>query len=479
MSALRRLAIVGSGPAGFYTAARVLGRSAGNVAIDMFESLPIPHGLVRYGVAPDHPEVKIVINRFDEVATNPHFRFFGNVTIGQDVSVAELAQHYDGIVLAYGASQDKTLGLDQETTTKGVLSARSFVGWYNGHPDYQDLDLDLTNTDTAVVVGHGNVALDVARVLLSPIDRLATTDITAQALDTLRTSRIRHVHLLGRRGPLQVQFTTKELREMFSIANLALRTDLPLLTRELERGKAHIASRRPLKRLLDLLYKQVRSELPKTWSLDFLTSPQALVTAPPPTLSDPALEPYTGTLTGLTVCHNTLEGPVESPRAIATDQTHTIETGLLLRSIGYRSEAVDPSVPFDTRHHIVPNSQGRVDPALLAAHHCTLPLGMYVSGWLKRGPSGVIVSTMSDAFETAEAILSDIDQSPSSDLVPSTPSSSILELLRARGKVPVTYADWKRIEKYEFAQGQLQGKPREKLTRVEDMLQTLQLPSSH
>ncbi|KAJ1658507.1 NADPH-adrenodoxin reductase, partial [Dispira simplex] len=363
---MQRLAIVGSGPAGFYTAARLLGRLPERLAIDMFEKYPIPHGLVRYGVAPDHPEVKSVINRFDEVASHPNFRYFGNVSIGQDLSLTELRRLYDRVVLAYGASQDKLLGLTGEETTRGALSAREFVAWYNGHPDFQKLSVDLTGTDTAVIIGQGNVALDVARVLLSPLDKLAKTDITENALEHLCRSKIRHVRVVGRRGPAQMQFTTKELREMFRIPGLQLAVDRDLVTRELNRAKHHIVKQRPLKRMTDLLYKQIDIALPsrdakvqgdnKTWTLDFLQSPRELIRNP----LDHPLDSFTHILRGIILEHNQLVGPVDNPKAEGTGVVETVETGLMLRSIGYRSLPLDPTLPFDTCQCIIPNISGRI-----------------------------------------------------------------------------------------------------------------------
>ncbi|KAJ1969334.1 NADPH-adrenodoxin reductase [Dimargaris xerosporica] len=528
---LPRLAIIGSGPAGFYTAARVLNRLPQGVAIDMFEKLPVPHGLVRYGVAPDHPEVKTVMNRFDEVAQAPNFRFFGNVTVGHDIALSELKSLYDGIVFAYGASGDRSLGLPEEHETHGVLSARSFVGWYNGHPDYQRLDIDVTSTDTAVVIGHGNVALDVARVLLSPIDALAKTDITEHALEQLKSSRIRHVHLVGRRGPVQVQFTTKELREMFHLPDVAFHVDPALLGHELNRYSAYIAQKRPLKRLLTLLHQHatapassmlpagavrtsgsapltsrgpaIRTGSGKSWSLDFLRSPRALVTDPNPNPPG-AKHGYARVLRALELEHNRLVGTLESPRAQGTGLTETIETGLLLRSIGYQSTPLDREVPFDSQRHIIPNVAGRVlaeVPSTLAttatvssSEATNAPLapipGMYVSGWLKQGPVGIIVSTMNGAFETGDSIVADFQaRSHEPRAAPSLAndkparvfhsgghSPDVLDLLVQRGVHVVSYADWKRLEAHEFALGSTRQKPREKIRHIAEMLDIIKHP---
>ncbi|KAJ1982243.1 NADPH-adrenodoxin reductase [Dimargaris verticillata] len=520
---LPRLAIIGSGPAGFYTAARVLNRLSHDVAIDMFEKLPVPHGLVRYGVAPDHPEVKTVMNRFDEVAQAPNFRFFGNVTVGQDIALAELKSMYDGIVFAYGASGDRSLGLPEEHETRGVLSARSFVGWYNGHPDYQDLNIDLTSTDTAIVIGHGNVALDVARVLLSPINTLARTDITEPALEQLKASRVRHVHLVGRRGPVQVQFTTKELREMFHLPDVAFRVDTTVLDHELNRCSEYISKKRPLKRLLALLHKHasapalsagplpsrgpaIRTGLGKSWSLDFLRSPKALVTDPipnPPSVNDG----HSRILRAIELEHNRLVGLLEAPRAEGTGLSETLETGLLLRSIGYQSTPLDHEVPFNSERHVIPNVAGRVlaevpaalttaaaEPSPKDVNTPTLSLapapGMYVSGWLKQGPVGIIVSTMNGAFETGDSIVADFQarkhaphaaqsstkDKPSEALCGSGHSHDALDLLNERGVHVVSYADWKRLEAHEFALGSSREKPREKIRHIAEMLDIIKRP---
>ncbi|KAK9767287.1 NADPH-adrenodoxin reductase [Basidiobolus ranarum] len=448
------LAIVGSGPGGFYTAAKVMQLLPGT-KVDMFESLPVPHGLVRFGVAPDHPEVKLVMNRFDEVAQSSDFRFFGNVTVGKDISVSELKDTYDGIVLSYGASEDRVLNIKNENAG-GVHSARAFVGWYNGHPDHKQIDLDLTSTDTAMVIGQGNVALDVARVLLSPIDELRKTDITEHALEALSKSRIRRVHVVGRRGPLQVAFTTKELREMFALPNTKLEVDVDLLQDQLSHGQALLSKNRALKRLLGVLEKEIPSNAiknaDKSWSLKFLRSPVEIIAE-------------NNRVKAVKMEINTLEGPADAPVALGTGSYEDVESGLVFRSIGYKSTPIE-GIPFDIRRGVVPNVHGRVVDGEQSL------AGMYTSGWLKRGPSGVIVSTMQDAFETAGAIAADIkDGKPL--LNPTQPGRDVSNLLKERNVRVVSYQDWKNIEQVEFDVGAARGKPREKFTSVEEMLRIL------
>ncbi|KAI8067887.1 hypothetical protein BC940DRAFT_300686, partial [Gongronella butleri] len=376
-----RLAVIGSGPAGFYASHRLL-KDHANTRIDMFDALPIPHGLVRYGVAPDHPEVKNVMTTFDKVADDARFRFVGNVSVGVDsapLSVRDLQQHYDALLFSYGASEDRQLGIEQEDAY-GSTSARAFVGWYNGYPGNQDLKLPLDETDTAIVIGQGNVALDVARVLLTPIDELRKTDITERALAALAKSRIKHVHVVGRRGPLQVSFTTKELREQLNLPGVRYEADHAWIQDQLAAHQTFIDKQRPLKRLMGLLAKGKNdNEGDKSWRLQFLRSPTAI-------LADDE-----NRVKGIRYEINKLEGNIEKQRAVGTGQFEEQACGLVLRSIGYRSLPL-AGVPFDQHRGLIPNIYGKIVQASDAKN--TLP-GMYTAGWLKRGPTGVIVSTMS------------------------------------------------------------------------------------
>ncbi|KAF7723986.1 hypothetical protein EC973_001446 [Apophysomyces ossiformis] len=450
-----RLAVVGSGPAGFYTSHRLL-KECPDVAIDMYDSLPVPHGLVRFGVAPDHPEVKNVMSTFDKVAEDARFRFLGNVHIGQHLTVPELKQHYDAILFSYGASEDRRLGVPNEDVY-GVDSARAFVGWYNGHPAHRSLKLPLDDTDTAVVIGQGNVALDVARILLSPIDELRKTDITEYALEALSKSRIRHVHVVGRRGPLQVSFTSKELREQMSLPSVSFRADHSFIKSEIEAAAPLLSKTRPLKRLMGLLEKgssTVGGD--RSWSLQFLRSPSEIIT----NADGSAVKAIQYEL-------NQLEGPLEQRKAVGTGVFETQDTGLVLRSIGYKSLPIE-GLPFDERQGRVPNRYGKV----LDGEE-ELP-GLYTAGWLKRGPTGVIVSTMTDAYETADTIMDDIKQGkPMLDGQHKGGAEDLIPVLKERGSQPVSYQEWKEIEAAEFAAGAKLGKPREKFHCVKDMLAVL------
>ncbi|RCI06261.1 hypothetical protein CU098_006030 [Rhizopus stolonifer] len=450
-----RLAIVGSGPAGFYTAHRLL-KEWPNTQVDMFDALPVPHGLVRFGVAPDHPEVKNVMTTFDKVAEDSRFRFFGNVSVGRSgVSIKDLQENFDAVLLSYGASEDRKMDIPGEELY-GVESARTFVGWYNGHPNYRDLQLPLDDTDTAVVVGQGNVALDIARILLSPVDELRKTDITEYALEALSKSRIKHVHVVGRRGPVQVSFTSKELREQMALPNVAFKSDMDFIRQEIEFSQSIVSKNRPLKRLMSLLEKgSANKDTDKSWTAQFLRSPIEVLG-------------NQSRVEGIKYAINQLEGPLEARKAVPTGKFEVQECGLVLKSIGYKSRPME-GVPFDVRRGIVPNEYGRI----LNGEN-KVP-GMYTAGWLKRGPTGVIVSTMSDAYETADTIAKDLrdgqEMLPGGG--PKAGADGLNDLLKSKGIEPVSYSDWKKIEAAEFAVGATLGKPREKFATVRDMLSVL------
>ncbi|KAJ2553466.1 NADPH-adrenodoxin reductase [Coemansia sp. RSA 1933] len=466
----KHVAVVGGGAAGFYTAARLLAKTS-DVAIDIFEQLPTPHGLVRYGVAPDHPEVKNCMGKFDDVASNERVRFFGNVTIGggaSELSLEMLRSLYDGVVLSYGASRDRQLGIpgeDGEGVRTGVLSARRFVAWYNGLPEAQDLKPDLESYDRIVIIGHGNVALDCARMLLTDPDVLATTDITAQALDALRQSKIRHVEMVGRRGPLQVAFTTKELREMTKIPGLQIVSDVDLISSECKKdsGVAFLAKSRPLKRMMDLLLKhavpQATNSEDKTFTLSFLKSPMEVL-FDQNWGAEGSVVPQV-----LRLQRNTLEGAPETARAMPTSESVDIPCAMVLRSIGYASTPID-GAPFDPKRKIVPNIAGRV----VDGNEDLIP-GLYVAGWLKRGPIGVIATTMQDAYRTADAVA--IDMANATDEPFRCGSRADIDATFARlglDKVIVSNSDWKKLEAHEFENGKKNDKPREKVPSVKDML---------
>lgn len=451
-----KVAVVGSGPAGFYTADALIKGDPG-VHVDIYDRLPVPFGLVRYGVAPDHPEVKNVTERFTGVAKTGRVRFLGNVAVGDGtgttVRVDELAAHYSAVVLACGADGDRVLNLPGEDL-QGVHSARSFVSWYNGHPDGSAVDWDLTLHDTAVIIGQGNVALDVARVLLKPIDDLAHTDITSAAIRTLSKSTIRRVLVAGRRGPLQAAFTTKELRELTHIEGCGLSVDLghedALSPAKLDQVKDD----RPRRRQAELLCR-VPTSPPDTLrlcSLVFHRNPVAFL----PSASDPSR---------LGAVEFELTKVVDG-RAVSTGRREQVPCGYVFRSIGYQSSAL-PGAPFDSASRRVPTAAGRV----VGANGDAVP-GLYASGWYKRGPTGVILSNIGDAQETALAVLQDYARGELK-----LGAGAIDDLLVARGIRVVDFEAWERIDEHERAQGEAHGKRLEKVISVDDMLR-LALPSA-
>nr|XP_014345306.1 PREDICTED: NADPH:adrenodoxin oxidoreductase, mitochondrial isoform X1 [Latimeria chalumnae] len=447
-----KICIIGSGPAGFYTAQYLL-KHHRLAEVDMYEKLPVPFGLVRFGVAPDHPEVKNVINNFTQTAHNDRFSFYGNVTIGKDVTVEDLKQAYHAVILSYGAEDNRTLGIPGEELP-GVYSAKAFVGWYNGLPEYKDLNPDLSS-ETAVILGQGNVALDIARILLSPVDYLKKTDITESSLAAIAASKVRKVFIVGRRGPLQVAFTIKELREMINLTDTK-----PVFNSADFEGFSDIIKDfpRPRKRLTELMLKVAsappagKARAVKEWELTFFRSPLEIL-------------PSEGQnqAAGIRFVINRLEGSGESAEAVPTNEFEDKECGLILSSIGYKSLAIDHSVPFDVKRGIIPNNLGRILNAP----------GLYCSGWVKRGPTGVIISTMNDSFETAHCLLEDI-QSGELDTSAAKEGSRIVQnLLQQRGVRPVSFSDWEKINAVEMARGNQAGKPREKLLDVQEMLQVV------
>ncbi|XP_054913652.1 NADPH:adrenodoxin oxidoreductase, mitochondrial [Poeciliopsis prolifica] len=453
-SSCPKVCIVGSGPAGFYTAQHLI-KARQDVEVDIYERLPVPFGLVRFGVAPDHPEVKNVINTFTQTAKHSRCSFYGNVNVGKDVTVGELQGAYHAIVLSYGAEGNRTMGVPGEDLP-GVYSAKDFVGWYNGLPSCRELKPDLS-CETAVILGQGNVALDVARILLSPLDILKKTDITQPALEALAESRVRKVLIVGRRGPMQVACTIKELREMVNLPG----TRPEMVTADFDGvSEALKGVPRPRKRLTELLLKTAldapgdkelerRRNAAKVWGFRFYRSPTEI-------LADPGRS----RTAGIRLAVNRLEGSGDAARAVLTGEVEDVSCGLVISSIGYKSLPIDPSVPFDSRRAVVPNSVGRVHQAA----------GLYCSGWLKTGPTGVIATTMNNSFDTARSLLEDMD-SGALDVSAAKPGSqAVSSLLEERGVKPVTFSDWEKIDSLETRRGEACGKPREKLLSVEEML---------
>ncbi|XP_030064188.1 NADPH:adrenodoxin oxidoreductase, mitochondrial [Microcaecilia unicolor] len=454
-SSTPQVCVVGSGPAGFYTAQHLL-KHHKQVQVDIYEKLPVPFGLVRFGVAPDHPEVKNVINSFTQTAHSDRCAFYGNITVGKDVTVEELQQAYHAVVLSYGAEDNRMLGISGEHLP-GVYSARAFVGWYNGLPENQNLEPDLSS-ETAVILGQGNVALDVARILLTPPDLLRKTDITAHSLEAIAHSKVKRVWLVGRRGPLQVAFTIKELREMINLPGTK-----PLLRPGDFEGLRDVIKDvpRPRKRLTELMIKSALEKpyereaarwvsATREWGLKFLRSPTEIL---PGVNGKQAV--------GIRLAVNRLEGSGESAVAVPTGEFENVECGLILSSIGYKSLPIAPSLPFDAKQGIIPNSMGRVH---------NVP-GLYCSGWVKRGPTGVIITTMNDSFDTAQSVLDDLSSGVLDTSICKPGFPSLKEMLQHRGVHSVSFSDWEKINAAETAKGSEVGKPREKILDLQLMLQ--------
>jgi ferredoxin--NADP+ reductase len=459
-----RIAVIGSGPAGFYAAGHLLKGGEATIEVDMLERLPTPWGLVRSGVAPDHPKIKSVTRVYEKTAAHPRFRYFGNVTFGEHVSREDLLEHYHAIVYATGSPLDRPLGIPGEDL-HGSHAATEFVGWYNGHPDHTGLEVDLESAERAVVIGNGNVAIDVARMLVLTPEELAPTDTADHALEVLARSRVQEVLVVGRRGPAQAAFTNPELLELGELTDADIVVDADELERALavhdEAAEQDITSRRNVEILRE--YAQ-RTPTPgrKRVVLRFLLSPSALVAGDD------------GALAAVELVRNELVADESGAlRARATDERETIPAGLVFRAIGYRGIPL-PGVPFDERRGVIPNEGGRIVHAETGERQA----GEYVVGWIKRGPSGVIGTNKKDAQETVDAILADLgagadatSNGSSGSLHPSTPDGEALErLLRERQPDVVTYEGWSEIDRHERALGEQSGRPRVKLTSIEEML---------
>ncbi len=448
-----RVAVVGAGPAGAFAADRLL-RRRGDVEIDLFERLPTPWGLLRSGVAPDHQEIKRLDETFDRETLGRGCRYFGNVEVGVDISHAELMQYYNAVIYATGAQTDKSLGIPGEDLP-GSWAATEFVAWYNGHPDYRNLEFDLS-AKRAVVIGNGNVAADVTRVLTLGADALARTDVADHALDALRESRIEEVVVLGRRGPAQAAFTSSELRDLGQLDGVDVRVapedaELdPVSERWLADGGTFTA-RKNVELLREFAARPADPNAERRIVLRFLRSPVEI-------RGEDGVE-------AVDVCRNEItlsEDGSLRPRAV-DDTLETIECGLVLRSVGYRAVPL-PDVPFDERSYVLPNDRGRVhtpegDP---------VP-GVYAVGWIKRGPTGILGTNKRDADETVACLAEDL----ASGAIPprELPARDEIESLLADRKPDLVTADgWRAIDAREVESGSEAGRPRVKLTSREGLL---------
>ena len=453
-----RVAIVGAGPAGYYAADHLLKQGGVVVEVDMIDRLPTPYGLVRAGVAPDHQKIKAVTAAFDKVAAHPRFRFYGGVEFGKDIAVADLRRHYHQILYSTGAQTDRRMGIPGEDLT-GSHPATEFVAWYNGHPDYRDCQFDLSQ-ERAAVVGVGNVAIDVARILCRSHQELAATDIADYALEALRESRIKEVYLLGRRGPAQAAFTNPEVKEVGDLADadavtLPDEVDLDPLSRAAVEASQDRATLRKVEILKEYAGRSPSGKS-KRLIIRFLVSPVEL------SGND------AGAVVAMRLVRNRLEATAAGTlQAKPTNQFETLPIGLVFRSVGYRGVPL-PAVPFDERGGVILNETGRVlDPDTRQA-----VVGEYVAGWIKRGPTGVIGTNKPDAAQTVACMMEDL--AAGRVLAPAEPdTAAALRMIRARQPQYVSYQDWLRLNELEVARGRGAGRPRVKFTRVEDMLAAL------
>jgi ferredoxin--NADP+ reductase len=434
-----RVAVVGSGPAGFYAAGALLSADP-PAEVDMIERLPTPWGLVRLGVAPDHPKLKSVSRAFERIAEQPGFRFLGNVELGRDIHHADLVRLYDAVIYAVGAQTDRRLGVPGEDLP-GSWAATEFVAWYNGHPDYQQLEFDLS-VERAVVIGNGNVALDIARMLALTYEELAPTDATDASIAAIAGSPLREIVVVGRRGPAQAAFTTPELQEMGELAG----ADVVVDSADLDGAEPKSTN---AERNLAVLQKFAAREpegRPRRVVFRFFRSPVAIH-------GEERVE-------GIELVRNQLDA---NERAVATEERETLPCGLVFRGVGYHGVEL-PGVVFDAASGTIPNEGGRV-----ADYMGNFVPGVYCAGWIKRGPTGVIGTNKKDATETVELLLEDA-AAGRLEPKPEASAAAVDALLAERGLRIVEYAGWTAIDEVERTAGEKLGRPRVKLCSWDELL---------
>ena len=434
---MRHIAIIGSGPAGYYTAEAAQKGFGDDVRVDVFDRLPVPYGLIRTGVAPDHQSIKGVSRRYEKTALSENVRFVGNVTIGEDVTIAELGALYDAVVLATGAPQDRPLDIPGADLAN-VFGSAAFVGWYNGHPQFTDLNPDLSGK-TAVVIGMGNVALDVARILAKTEAEFDGSDIVGHALDALKASTIERIVILGRRGPHQIMMTPKELGELGELDRAAPDVDPRDLPPEADDAILEPGLRKSvtLVRGFAAIPEHIRAEKRIAIEFDFFAQPIAIV-------GEAKAEAMEGERT-----------EVVAGRASGTGETYRIPASLVVSCIGYRTHPI-PDVPFDERQGRFANDEGRILP------------GLYCVGWARRGPSGTIGTNRPDGYSVVEKIAEDIDAG-ALGRGGKAGREGFDKLAAERGLDVVTFRDWKKIEEAEERAAR-EGAPREKFVDIEAMI---------
>ena len=438
---MRHLAIIGSGPAGYYTAEAAQKQWDDDVRVDIFDRLPVPYGLIRTGVAPDHQSIKGVSQRYEKTALSDNVRFVGNISIGQDITVEELQSLYDAVIFATGAPNDRPLDIPGEELGN-VFGSAAFVGWYNGHPNFATLDPDLSGRN-AVIVGMGNVALDVARILSKTQEEFAGSDIVAHALGLLKNSKLEKITILGRRGPHQIAMTPKELGELGKLENACPRVNQADLPAEDEDAMLEPGQRKSVGHLRSFaaIPEGARSEYDKEVAFQFFGVPERII--------------GTGKIEALEVA----ETELRDGKLIATGRRETIPCDLLVSCIGYRTSPI-PGVPFDERAGRFANDEGRILP------------GLYCVGWARRGPTGTIGTNRPDGFSIIEKIAEDFDTGALGS-VRKDGRPGFDKLAEARKLDVVTFRDWKKIEEAEEKAAR-DGAPREKFVHIEEMIRARQ-----
>ncbi|MFA7280333.1 MAG: FAD-dependent oxidoreductase [Sterolibacterium sp.] len=446
-----RVAIIGSGPAGFYAAEALLKRTDALVHVDMFERLPTPFGLVRGGVAPDHQSIKAVSRVFEKTAARPTFRFIGNVCLGKDVTVDELRQHYHQIVYATGNEDDRRLGIPGEGITR-CTPMTVFIGWYNGHPDYRQAKIDLSVSRVAVV-GNGNVALDAARILLRAPGELEKTDISGHALEALRNSKVKEVFLIGRRGPNQATFTPPELIEFGEMADLDLIVESNLFSDSVI-PETEDKTQQKIVKLLNAFSQRETGAKEKKLHFRFLVSPTEVIAG------------ADGAVAGLKLEKNRLEtGPDGTVAVRGTGEIEVLPVGMVLPAIGYAAQPI-PGVPYDEKAMVIANENGRVvDPVTRTA----IP-NEYVVGWARSGPRGQIGAHKGASARVVELMIADGARLETREL---PERDAIVAVLAGRNVNSLSFSDWKRLDEVEVMRGARRGAPRDKIVDVEAMLKVL------
>jgi ferredoxin--NADP+ reductase len=432
---MRHVAIIGSGPAGFYTAEALQKLYGEQAAIDVIDRLPVPYGLIRSGVAPDHQSIKAVYKRYEKTALGPNTRFVGHVAVGRDVSIGELESLYDAVIIATGAPHDRPLGISG-SDLPGVVGSAAFVGWYNGHPDFADLDPPL-DVSAAAVIGNGNVALDVARILSKTRAEFAGSDIACHALDALDRSAIRTVTVLGRRGPHQIAMTPKELGELGHLEAAVPEVDPADFPDQGEDAALDPGLRKSVTHLRE--FANLEGGKPKRIVFDFFARPVAVE-------GEGRVERLVVERTRLT----------EDLKAVGTGEHYAIDCGLVISCIGYQSSPIE-GAPYDEKLGRFPNRNGIIAD------------GLYCVGWARRGPTGTIGTNRPDGFEVAAAIAAACP--PGSD-GGKAGGAGLDALLQGRGVASVAFSDWQAIEAAETARAR-EGSPREKFANIGEMIAIL------